>query len=607
LDLIPADAVAAIALRAPDDLRTKADQLFKDADFNFGFRPTEAHDWLVNWLGVRPGLDLNGPFALSFLPGADGGDARINDLEKTFILAVPVKDRDQMAGNFGLAKGALTEGKPLAAPMARQDLIKFVALRGGHVLLANREPVLQRALRAGPLAGRLSAAQRASFATADVLIHLNPRPLKQEWHALRKSLEDELARWQDPQDQHTARQFLATLDHVQFALAGVRLDKGLGLQFLAAVDETVADVKEFLGSLRAGEAARLDGLPDGRLVAAQAFAGAGARTGLFARAVVHASLQHLMETRQLTAAADRPTFLGVFAEVWGRLTGCRVGVYLTRDEPRLGLFSLVAVLDAADVGQFLADLRALARMADGTLDLTRPEARREVDIDKLIADLGHNRYAVRAAATTRLRLIGELAVPDLEKAVAANKDPEQVQRAKMLIADITAAAAERRKELLRTDLPRHIRPTFAWVANAETRLGRPVDVVHIKLTEAERPAAQAMRQYFGPDWDKMRLAVHGRQVVVLLGSEVELFEEALKNVQDGRKGIAEGLPGMAAPPVARFQVSVDALSRLVNGQTLRAPGRRLTSVAVSVPESGLQVELHIPTEELRALAHAREP
>jgi hypothetical protein len=607
LDLVPADAVAAIALRAPDDLRTKADKLVKDAEFDFGMRPTEALDQLVNWLGIRQGLDLNGPFALSFVRGADEDkDAEITNLVEHFIFAIPVKDRDQMAANFGIAKGALTEGKVLPAEGA-QDLIKFLGLRGRHVLLANREPVLKKAMQASSLAGRLSAAQRAAFGAADILIHFNPPQAKHEWQALRNSLDKELARWQEPQDKETVEQFLATLYHVQVALIGVRVDQGLRLQFLATMDDTVADVKKFLGSLRTGDAARLDGLPDGRLVAAQAYSGAGERTGLFARAVVHVLLKDLLEIRRMTSATDRPTFLGVFAEVWQRLTGSRVGIYLTRDESRLGLFSLIAILDTADPGQFLADLRSLAKMADGALDMSKPDDRREVDIDKLIADLGDKRYAVRAAATTKLRLLGESVVSDLEKVVAANKDPEQVQRAKSLITDITAAAAERRNELLRTDLPRHVHPTFAWVAAAETRLGRPVDIVHIKLTDADRPATQAMRQYFGPDWDRMRLAVHGRQVVVLLGSEVALFEQALKNVQDGRKGIAEGLAIGPAAPVARFQVSADALTRLVNGQPLRPPGRRLTSAVLSIPESGLQVEVDIPTEELRALANARAP
>src|SRR5262245_34103687 len=184
LDLVPADAVAAIALRAPDDLRTKADKLFKDAEIDFGMRPTEALDGLVNWLGIRPGLDLNGPFALSFVRGADEDkDAEITNLVEHFVFAIPVKDRDQMAANFGVAKGALTEGKVLAAAGA-QDLIKFIGLHGGHVLLANREPVLMKAMQASSLAGRLSAAQRAALRDADILIHFNPPQAKHEWQGL---------------------------------------------------------------------------------------------------------------------------------------------------------------------------------------------------------------------------------------------------------------------------------------------------------------------------------------------------------------------------------------------------------------------------------------
>jgi hypothetical protein len=600
LDLIPADATLAVALQSPDDLKTKGDQLFKDVDLNLGIRPTEALDQLVNFLGVRPGLDLRGPFVLALLPNPDGGETPLDALVKNFVVALPVADRDRMAANFGFGKGEMIDGKVVAVKQAPQDFIKFAALRGGHILFGNRDVILQRALQGRPLVGRLSANQRETFGTADLLVHFNPKPLKNEWGSFRKDLQQELDRWPDPQDQKTAQQFGQALDHFQFALVGARVAKGLGLDVLVSIDETAVAVKELLGSLRAGEAAHLNGLPAGRLVATQAHAGAGTRTGLFARAFAYTFLRHVLETKQFTSAVDRSMFLGVLSDAWDRLRGSRVGVYLTRDEPRLGLFSLVAILDTADAGQFLADLRSLARMADGTLDLTKPDVRQEVNIPKLVADLGHDRFAIRNSATTKLRLLGEPALPELEKAAAAGGDPERVQRANVLIADITAVAAERRKELLAKDLPRYVRPTFAWVARAETRLGQPVDIVHVKPKEADRPAVVAMKQYFGPDWDKIRMAMRGRQVVVLLGSEVELFEQALKNLPARGSALAEISPVKAGPPVARFQISVDLLSSLINGQPRRAPGP-LTSLAVSVPDAGVQVGVHIPVEDLRAI------
>ncbi len=47
----------------------------------------------------------------------------------------------------------------------------------------------------------------------------------------------------------------------------------------------------------------------------------------------------------------------------------------------------------------------------------------------------------------------------------------------------------------------------------ETLDGQKVDVVGIKLADKEFAAAKQYEKLFGPDWNKLRLAVHGKQVV----------------------------------------------------------------------------------------------
>src|SRR5262249_45113587 len=152
-------------------LAKRGDQLFKEADFNPGLRPTEAVDFLVTLFGVRQGLDLHGSIAVALLPGPDADKVRVEALLNNFVAVVPVKDRDQMAGNFGFARGELPEGKVVAVPQPPKNFLKFAALRGGHFFLAQREKVLQQTLLARPLAGRLSPAQRTAFGTADVLLY----------------------------------------------------------------------------------------------------------------------------------------------------------------------------------------------------------------------------------------------------------------------------------------------------------------------------------------------------------------------------------------------------------------------------------------------------
>ena len=187
-----------------------------------------------------------------------------------------------------------------------------------------------------------------------------------------------------------------------------------------------------------------------------------------------------------------------------------------------------------------------------------------MDIEQWIKDLSSDIYKVRASANTKLRLVGEPALAYLEKAADKPPDLETSRRAQLLIREISLVAAERRKELLSKDLPRYVRPTFAYVTKAETRGGLPIDIVHIKLSDKDQLATGQMKQLFGPDWDKLRLAIYGKQVVVLLGSEVELFETALANLKDGKAGLAgskltQGLDqSQPTKATAAFYLSVES-------------------------------------------------
>src|SRR5262249_31475571 len=148
--------------------------------------------------------------------------------------------------------------------------------------------------------------------------------------------------------------------------------------------------RQFLTALAGGpEGSDLRGLPVGHVVAAQAARGDGSRNALIARTLLNYLLKHTVETQQLISAADRAMLADVFTEVWSHLRGSRAAVYQTSDEQKYGLFSLVAILDTADADRFLAEMKTLARIADGTaLDLEGKGAREgPVDFAQLVRDL----------------------------------------------------------------------------------------------------------------------------------------------------------------------------------------------------------------------------
>jgi hypothetical protein len=234
------------------------------------------------------------------------------------------------------------------------------------------------------------------------------------------------------------------------------------------------------------------------------------------------------------------------------------------------------------------------------------------ELERLIRDLGAKAFRLRESATTKLRLIGEPALPYLEKALASS-DAEVRRRAKYLEDGIVEAAAERRKELLSRDLTRHLRPTFAFSPKAETRNGQVIDVLVVKLSGPDAAAVKQLQQLFGPDWDKIRLAVHGKRVVALLGSDTNRLQAALRNLSEGRRGLAaaKSLAPPARPddPGRKFEVhfSQAAVLSLTKAEDLRQRGGgnpSLTSITLAADPERVQLCLWMPTAEVKAFVKA---
>ncbi|MCI0378051.1 MAG: hypothetical protein L0215_10615 [Gemmataceae bacterium] len=608
LDLVPADAGAAILLRNPSELKKKGDKFFDDLALNVPIRPSEAFDQLLGFLGIGGGLDDTAPGGVIVLrPDKKAGDVGdfLRDIENLIYVPLPMSDKARMAGNFGLKEADLQEGKILALPRDRM-IGKAALVQGKHLLLAEREAPLRRALASKPLSAEFAKTDRATWNGADVLIHFDPRPFGATWAVALDAAVMHFHKAGDPQEQKLLDQLSRSLGQVRGTLGAIRLDDGIQLQIAALLEKDAPDARAFLKLIRDGaRPTDLRGLPAGRVVLAQALGGGGDANGILAKVIFDSALRAFLEPGRFVSAVDRPAFAGVFGEIWRQLRGSRLAVYLTRDESKLGLFSAVAILDTEDAQKLLGVVRLLAGIAQGSADDLVKKAKSEnVDIEQLVRDLGDPIYRVRESANVKLRLVGEPALPCLEK-VIGKADLETSRRAQRLYGQISEVAAQRRKELLAKDLPKFVRPTFAFIPKAETRADVPVDVIHIRLSERDRLIAKQMEQLLGPEWDRLRVAVQGNQVAVLLGSEVELLETTLVNLRSGKPGLAES-PNMG--PFAKksghhvqLHVSLDALAGLITPRNTPIQPGRLTSFGLSFEEERVYMNLWAPREELKAL------
>lgn len=612
LDLVPAEpTLAAIAIQNIDELIKKGDKFIEETKFNVPFRPSELFRQGVQFLGVQGGLDEKGSLGILLLrPEGEKEEIGLGNLEELLLAALPVGDLDKLAAAFGLKAAELKAGKVIASRQNHQ-FVKFVYLRDKHLYIAANQRPLERVAKSKPLSGEVDGELRKSLQQSDILLHFAPKGIFREWKNVLAEIEKELPKGEDPAEEKALKQLIEAMASIRFASGGFRLDDGLSMT-LAAVFPKEGAAPELLASLRAGKrASDLTGLPEGNLVVAQANAGDGGKTLLIARAIIGFLFKNILETRQIISATDRPNFVGVFSEVWQRLQGSRFGVYLTSDETKRGLFSVVAMLDADDAKKFIADMKTLTRIADGSvLDLEKKPKGEEIDVNQLITDLGSKTYRVRESAGTRLRLLGEPALSYLEKAMKDGKDLEVVRRAERLWSQINTSAAQRRKELLAKDLPPFIRPSFAFVPAAETRAGYGVHIVKIKLAEKDAPIARHMEQLLGPEWDQLRLALHGNQIVVLLGSELELFDAALMNLKDGKPGLAKSKalstfnrqvnPGR----LAELHMSAERLLALTSPQRVPVTSSHLSSFALTTETSRLQLDVFLPMTEVRRIVKA---
>ncbi|HEX5273294.1 MAG TPA: hypothetical protein VFW33_22510, partial [Gemmataceae bacterium] len=479
LDVVPSDAAIGLAVRNVSDLKKKGDKLYAGAGLKEENLPrvSSLFEQLYALIGVKAGVDEDAPAAVIVANPKLAGLAKVPndpDVLKLLVGAVPFKDLDAIAGNFNLKADDLKDGRVVKAPTGTF----FLRARGRHLLLGLDEKTLAGAYEARSLAAALPEAQRKSLAGTDILVHVGPEWLGETWGDFVKQVRAGLGDDLGEADRKVADELVGALKTVRYFLGAIRVDDGLGVSVLAVMPEKVPEpTRKFLASLAdRGGPSDLKGLPDGPAVFAEGSGGGGAPGARVMKLLADFVLRDVARANWLPSPADRANVLAAFAEVWKRSQGHRVAVYRNADPVKHGLFSAVAILDTADAGQFLADLKRLARLA-GTegLDLSDKGSRDDVAaVEKLIRDLGDDDFEVRESASRRLALIGEPALPLIEKAHKSG-DAEVRRRTEDLKAEIVATATARRRELLSKEAPWRVRPTFHFEPKPEQRAGHAVE------------------------------------------------------------------------------------------------------------------------------------
>jgi hypothetical protein len=613
LDLVPDEAAAAFGIRNVQELKGKGDRFVKQAGIDDGIRPSQLFELACVWLGIKAGLDETGAAAAMLVDPGDGS-LPAKGVDHGIVLALPFSDLEAMASNYGLHAKDFDKGE-ICVLKTPAGAITRAGVQGKHLLIGMTDGAIRVARRRKPLRGVLTAAERRTFGEADLLLYANPKPWGDNWKTFLDEMGKKLKEGTDREGQELADQLIEALRSVRFALWSAQVDDGLAMNLLTKWPEKVSPAAgKFLGLFQAEPgSSQPAALPDRPAVFVQTMRGNGRQVARLFRLAAGSALFPAEVTSWLPPPTERPALLAAMSEIYKHVKGHRVAIYRNSDPARHGLFSAVAILETGDGPKFISDMKLLASLAGASPMPPSPEDAR-AEIDKLIADLGADEFKVRESATDRLWIIGERALPELEKALKAT-DPEVRRRAKDLYEQIGTAALERRKTLVKEG-PWKLRPSFAFKA-AQKRGERTIETAQIGLTGKDAAYADTLRALLGPEWNRVRLATHGRHVVVLWGSDESLLDETLANLQHDRSGLAESKQladfrrHSEAGGMIEAHGSLEVLLALLRLDTLTADRQpkapRMTSLGLQVSGDRLRLDVWLPCSEIRAMRDAAIP
>ncbi|MGB0596118.1 MAG: hypothetical protein ACPGLY_05480 [Rubripirellula sp.] len=611
LDLIPANASAALAIRDIRELKVRGDEFYRAAKVNSSTRFSEFFEILVSFLGLTGSVDDEGAFLL--LTFCDDLDP-LQQLQK-LVLGVPIQDLDAFAKSLGIPLERLRSGEILALrdlPKPRTsklNTINFFAVRGNHAFMGLEKQTVKDAITKPPLGNRISKATKATIAEDDVVYFVAERLVKNTL-----SWDDEFLRrftnvFAQHEDSETKERFL---QEFRWMLGGIRLDGGLGTTIMAEFEgEQSRDLLTRLG--KGNLQANLNGLPRGKLLAAHAICTRGTEMALSARSMFRFVLEQALAKSDGVLASDRLSNLSnLFGLSWQTCEQTRFAFYENPDPIQSGWFSLVAILDTEEPEQFVQDMVDLAPFmhASGLTVTDKKENFEPEDVESLVDDLGNKRFRVRRLAAIKLALIGPQAIEAL-KAAGSSQDIEVRTRSKSVLADIQRGLASERKALLEKDLLSRLRPQLTYMANQETRSDRPVDFIRLELRgKSDRMVAQ-LKRLLGPQWNTIRVATVGNQVILLIGSQLPLFDATLAIAQKPgsetrfRKRFENFSERSPRQRGGELHFSLGRLQQLMNPNFDPAQpldeAKGISSMGVQINPQQIRLDAFMPFEEISVL------
>jgi len=577
LDLVPDGACIAISIRNLDDLKAKSAKLLGDRPNVPRF--SELFDQAFKELKLGWKIDEKAAASLICASGKLGGFDKEGAApfdNFTVGAVIPFGSLDDVAKAWKLNPDDVKKGQAVAVPGKVFDQRFFglsnLGVKDKHAYLAGSKAAVEAWMAAKTLRQTQPADRLKRLDAADGLVYLGP-PLFR--YAMNNHNPDWVPDGLTERERQAQKRLNRAIAETQTMLGSFRLDDGLGVDVTVGFDPKGKESQALLKALNAGgRTSNLAGLPvGGPVVAAFASAGGATDDADLARAMT-TGLWTGWRNAPLLLESDAPVVRQILGRLYGKVKTTRLALYATAEKAKVGPLAAVAVLEATDSAALLKEVRGMARLTDVKAFEPKGQAG-QAEIAQLVKDLGADDYEVREAAGTQLALIGEPALDALARAEKAD-DAEVRRRAGELKAQIEQVANLRKQELAKGLLKQAFHPQFAFKEKAEERAGAAVHHLGVAFDAQDAPFAVWMKDLFGPDWNRLRIAVVGDKVVILLGSDVGLFDQAIGLARDGKPG----LEADAALAAFRKQVGPD---RRVEAHVALRLFQQLTTPAKDLP------------------------
>ncbi len=318
------------------------------------------------------------------------------------------------------------------------------------------------------------------------------------------------------------------LDDLKYAACGIRLDTGIGTTMIAGLKSLDSKnlLGEFFDSTRDTTLARM---PRGKILTTHALQANSKTTGGVLGSILSITRDAISaQIARTTIHSDSYQLDGLLSEALDRIKGGHLVLYESSNRKRYGDFSLLGVLTTDDPDAFLTDLTGLtpfvnaASMSDAEAAIAFPQAK----IEGLVAELGESHYQRRELAKFKLKLLGARARPALEKAMKT-RDLELRLAAKEVLESFNLDITASRAELLKGSLFKKLKPSFTYAPQEETLAMSDIGILTMQFQSDVQQTRNKMETLFGPEWQKVKIATVGKEVLLLVGSETSILERAI--------------------------------------------------------------------------------